>query len=213
MTRVYFIRHGESQANLEQRFAGSDDAPLTAKGREQARQTAEFLKDVPFTAVYASDLSRAYHTGLATAALHQLPVTPVPALREVHAGEWEGRGYTEIRDLYPEDYHVWITQIGLCTTTGGESIAALQQRVQAAVGEIVRRHPGETICIATHATPIRVMEGIWTRTPLESLHTIPWVSNASVTIVEYDETGEGRLVKRDLHDHLGDLSTFVPPTA
>ena len=213
MTRIYFIRHGESQAKLEQRFAGSDDAPLTEKGREQAQRTAEFLKDVSFAAVYASNLSRAYETGLATATLHHLPVTPVSTLQEVHAGQWDGRGYEEIRDLYPEDYRVWITQIGLCTTTGGESIADLQHRVKKSVEEIVRRHPGETICIATHATPIRAMEGIWTHTPLERLHTIPWVSNASVTIVEYDEAGEGHLVKRDLHDHLGNLSTFVPPTA
>ncbi len=213
MTRVYFIRHGESQANLEERFAGSDDAPLTEKGREQARQTAEYLKDIPFKAVYASDLSRAYDTGIATATLHRLPVTTHSALREIYAGKWEGRGYEEIRDIYPKDYHVWITQIGLCTTTGGESIAALQQRVRTAVEEIVQHHRGETICIATHATPIRVMEAVWTHTPLEYLHTIPWVSNASVTIAEYDDAGEGHLVRRDLHEHLGALSTFVPPTA
>jgi len=60
MTRVYFVRHGESESNLITQFAGSLDMPLTEKGRKQAALTAEFLKNIPFSAVYSSDLSRAY---------------------------------------------------------------------------------------------------------------------------------------------------------
>lgn len=212
MTTLYFIRHGESMANQEGRFAGSYNAPLTDKGRAQAALTAEFLKDVPFSAVYVSDLARAYDTGLAVANSHKLPIIATPLLREVNAGEWEGKEFVELRRLYPQDYGVWLTRIGLCTPTGGEAVAALQQRIRQAVEDIVSRHSGETVCIATHATPIRVMEALWTGTPLERLHTIPWVANASVTVVTYDENG-GHLLERDLHDHVGKLSTFVPPTA
>ncbi len=210
MTTLYFIRHGESQANLERRFAGSTDVPLTEKGREQAEKTAEFLQDIPFTAVYASDLVRAYETGLATARRHGLPVVQTPVLREIHAGEWEEQSFDDLRRLYAQDYSVWQNNIGLCTPTGGEPVAAMQQRIRRAVEEIVCRHPGETVCVATHATAIRVMEGLWTHTPLAELHTIPWVSNASVTVVAYDENGESRLVSRDLHDHLGALGTHLP---
>ena len=73
----------------------------------------------------------------------------------------------------------------------------------------MRHHPNETICIATHATPIRVMECVWTQVSLEKMHTIPWVSNASVTIAVYEESGVGRLVERDLHEHLGELHTVL----
>ncbi|MBQ1951066.1 MAG: histidine phosphatase family protein [Clostridia bacterium] len=209
MTRIYFIRHGESEANKNGRYAGWFDAPLTEQGVKQANLTAEFLKKVPFDAFYGSDLSRAYDTGCAVAALHSMPVTSCQALREIHAGVWEGRLIEEVMTCYPVEYALWKEHVGLCTFPDGESVAQLQQRVRNEVESIVHRHPGQTVCVATHATPIRVMEAVWNNVPLEKLDTIPWVANASVTIVEYDENGVGRLVERDLHDHLGALSTFV----
>lgn len=208
-TRIYFIRHGESVSNLISQFAGSLDMPLTDKGREQAELTAQYLKDVPFAAVYASDLSRAYDTGFAIASSHKIPIYATPSFREIFAGEWEGRPYAELEQAFPDSYGVWRHQIGLAQCPGGESVAQLQQRVSAAVSDIVKRHPNECVGIATHATPIRVMECIWCDTPLEQMHGIPWVSNASVTIAEFDEHGRGTLIERDIHSHLGDLHTVL----
>ena len=209
MTKLYFIRHGESVSNLTTQFAGSLDKPLTEKGREQAALTASFLSTIPFAAVYASDLSRAYDTGLAVAQSQGISIYPMPELREIYAGDWEGKQYSELEEQFADSYGVWRTQIGLATCPNGESVAQLQARVRACVDEIVRRHPNETICIATHATPIRVMECVWTNTPLEQMHTIPWVSNASVTVAQYDECGCGVLLERDLHQHLGELHTIL----
>ena len=208
-TRIYFIRHGESEANRIQLFAGSLDTPLTEKGRAQADATAAFLRDIPFSAVHASDLQRAYDTGAAVAQLHGLEAIPTRHLREIFAGLWEGRTYSDLEREFFDSYGVWKRTIGLAYCPDGESVAQLQERVRACVEEIVSRHTGETICIATHATPIRVMECLWTHTPLERMHTIPWVSNASVTVAEYDEAMRGRLVERDIHHHLGALHTVL----
>lgn len=209
MTRVYFVRHGQSESNLITQFAGSLDMPLTEKGRQQAIVTAEFLREIPFTAVYASDLIRAYDTGLAVAKLQNIPIHGDARLREIFAGEWEGRTYSDLERDFPDSYGTWRHQIGLAQCPGGESVAQLQERVRDCVEEIVHNHTGETVCIATHATPIRVMECVWTDTPLERMHTIPWVSNASVTVAEYDDNGVGRLLERDLHEHLGGLHTIL----
>ena len=208
-TRIYFVRHGESESNLIHQFAGSLNKPLTQKGREQANITAQFLNDVSFSAVYASDLSRAFETGRAVAKSHNLQPISDRRLREIFAGQWEGETYSDLERKFPESYTTWRTQIGLAQCLDGESVANLQTRVRECVEEIVRHHPGETICIATHATPIRVMECIWTNTPLAKMHTIPWVSNASVTIVEYADDGSAQLIDRDLHHHLGDLNTIL----
>ena len=209
MTKLYFIRHGESVSNLITQFAGSLDMPLTERGKTQATATAHFLSDIPFSAVYASDLCRAYDTGLAVAQSHRIPIFKTELLREIYAGDWEGEQYSDLETNFPDSYGVWRTQIGLAVCPHGESVADLQVRVRSCIKDIVHKHPNETICIATHATPIRVMECIWTNTPLESMHTIPWVSNASVTVAEYDSPGIGRLIQRDLHDHLGDLHTVL----
>ena len=61
MTTLYIVRHGQSVANLEERFAGHSDFPLTDLGRRQAACAAAYLKEhVRLDAVYASDLSRAW---------------------------------------------------------------------------------------------------------------------------------------------------------
>jgi broad specificity phosphatase PhoE len=209
MTNVYFVRHGESVSNLMTQFAGSLDMPLTEKGEEQAASTAAYLEKVPFTVVYASDLSRAYATGLAVAQMHNVPIFATDQLREIDAGDWEGKQYSRLEEEYSDSYGVWRSRIGLAECPNGETVAQLQARIRTGVEEIVRKHPGETICIATHATPIRVMECVWMNIPLARMHTIPWVSNASVTIAEYTDDGIGKLIARDLHEHLGNLHTVL----
>ena len=209
MTKLYFVRHGKSVSNLMTQFAGSLDMPLTEKGRAQAELTAKFLHEIPFSVVYASDLMRAYNTGLAVAQTQSVPIHGMKALREIYAGDWEGKQYSELETCFPESYGVWRHQIGLAICPHGESVEQLQKRIRACIENFVRRHPNETICIATHATPIRVMECVWTNTPLSQMHTIPWVSNASVTVCEYGDDSVGQLVKRDLHSHLGELHTVL----
>ncbi len=175
--------------------------------------TAQLLADVPFAAVYASVLSRAFETGRAVAERYQIPLCPDKRLREIDAGRWQGHTYAELEATFPDSYGVWRRQIGLTVCPGGESVAQLQQRVNACVREIVRRHPDQTVCVATHATPIRVMECLWRGLPLAQMHTVPWVSNASITQVRYEPDGTGRIVQRDGHSHLGALHTVLPKYA
>lgn len=207
MTTVYFVRHGESESNLIAQFAGSLDMPLTQRGREQARQTALHMKRMPIKAVYASDLCRAFDTGRAIATELNIPIYATSSLREINAGQWEGKSYTDLEREFPDSYGVWRNQIGLAVCPNGESVLELQQRIRECVETIVSAHPNQAVCIATHATPIRVMECLYTDIALEDMHSIPWVGNASITVAEYDEQGFGRLLVRDFHDHLGSLST------
>ena len=209
MTTVYFVRHGQSAANLSQTFAGHIDVALTELGRRQAECTADYLADVPLTAVYSSDLSRAYDTAYAIAQKHGLTVQTNPTLREIYAGEWEGRAYKELEATDPA-YRIWVNEIGNATCTNGESVAQLQTRVADAVGQIVARHPNETICIVSHGTPIRAMTAMLTDTPLVRMHTVAWTSNASVTVAEFSSPFEGKIVSADLHDHLKDLVSKLP---
>ena len=209
MTTVYFIRHGQSAANLTQIFAGHIDVPLTDLGRRQAVCTAEFLANLSLAAVYTSDLSRAYDTGCAVAKHHGLSVTTCADLREIYAGDWEGKAYKELEVADPA-YRTWVHKIGRANCTNGESVMHLQQRVRDAVAAIVARHPNETICIVSHGTPIRALTALLTDTPLERMHTVPWASNASVTVAEFETPRQGRIVSHDLHEHLKDLVSKLP---
>lgn len=186
MTRLLIIRHGNSLANAQGVFAGATDSPLTELGHLQAEKTAEHIaRSYSVDAVYASDLRRAFDTGKAVADRFGLTVNPTKAMREIFAGTWEGQSFDAL-DLLP-GYHIWKRDIGNAACDGGESVAQLQKRVVAEVKRIARENPGKTVVIATHATPVRALQCFCEGKTLDQMKDIPWVSNASVTELSYED--------------------------
>ena len=74
MIKLYVVRHGETDGNVQQWYQGSTDVPLNARGIEQAQCLSRFLKDVPFSGIYSSTLQRARRTAEIVAEPHGLPV-------------------------------------------------------------------------------------------------------------------------------------------
>lgn len=207
MTLFLLIRHGESQANREKFFAGQLDVPLEPLGHQQAQCTAEFIaeKYAP-DMVYASDLQRAHDTGNAVGQRLNIPVYTDCRLREIFAGRWQGLAFDQIIKQYSHDYGIWMQDIGHCTCTDGESIAQLGERVLQALTELAEKNPGKTIVIATHATPIRVLRALLQFGGLTAMKDIPWVSNASVTELRY-ENGQWQFGAVAQDEHLHELKT------
>ena len=205
MTRLIFIRHGESLGNAQRRFLGHTDWDLSEKGYVQAQRTAEYLENTHIDVVYSSDLLRAYNTVVPVARQRGLRIVKDTSLREIFAGKWEGMGFDDIQVAYPEGHKTWLEDIGRAVCDGGESVAHLQERVNLAVKKIVAENKGKTVCIGTHATPIRTMLCIWQNLPLSEAKNINWVTNASVTVVDYDDDGSFKLVQAGYAEHLADI--------
>ena len=203
MTRLIFIRHGESLGNAQRRFLGHTDWDLTERGYHQAQKTAEYLKNTHIDVVYSSDLMRAYNTVLPIAKARGIEIIKDEAFREISAGKWEGLGYDEIEQVYPEAHKTWVCDIGNAVCTGGESVLELQTRVRAEIERVARENEGKTVCIGTHATPLRAMICFWRGLPIGETKNVDWVTNASVTVVDYED-GRATLVSVGEASHLGD---------
>lgn len=210
MTRLILIRHGESEANRGGIFAGHLDAELQHKGVLQAEKTAKFIKEnYSVDRVYASDLIRARRTGQAVADLVGVEIVLHQGLREIGAGIWDGLKFDDLPTLYPEEYNLWISDIGRSFCPGGEKVSELGERVMNTLTEIACENDEKTVVVATHATPIRAAETLIRYGDLAKMQEVPWVSNASVTIFEYDG-GVWSCVERSLDEHLGELRTVLP---
>lgn len=209
-TTLIVVRHGQSEGNVARRFMGQTETALTETGREQAKRTAEFLKDYPITRIYASDLSRAMDTAGPTAELHGLPIESTPRLREINAGDWEGLPFDELNTTFAESYTTWRCDIGRAHPENGESVAALFKRVNDFVKEILERHRGECVALFTHATPVRMMAAEWYGYSLEGAAQVQFCPNASVSIVEYEDDGSHRIVFYGYDAHQGDLASRLP---
>jgi len=104
MTTIYLARHGESDWNVERRWQGHADRPLTDRGRGQAQDLAARLARVHLDAVYSSDLRRAWETAEAVASAKGLDVIRLPELREVDVGSWSGLTRDECEARFPEAF-------------------------------------------------------------------------------------------------------------
>jgi broad specificity phosphatase PhoE len=155
MTTVYLARHGESDWNVERRWQGHADRPLTERGREQAELLAERLADVKLDAVYASDLRRAWETAQAVAATRGLEVVRLPELREVDVGSWSGCTRDECAERFPEAFARW--QEGGSGWDDGESYEEMGARIVEAIRTIAAEHPDGAVLVVSHGGPIRAV--------------------------------------------------------
>ncbi len=203
------IRHGFSVANDLHLFAGHSDFPLTDIGRKQADKCAEALRDEKIDAIYSSDIGRAYDTAKPIAASHSLEIIIHKGLREIYAGEWEGQSFETLNEKYAESFGIWKTDLGRAHPDGGESIAELFDRIIATVAEIAKENEGKTVCITTHATPIRAVTVASMGGVAADMSRIGWTPNAAISLFEYED-GKFSAIYTDRADHLGNICTKLP---
>jgi probable phosphoglycerate mutase len=205
-TTVVAVRHGESISNLNKTFTGQWDVPLTALGINQAERTAAFLDAYPITALYSSDLMRAMQTAEPTAKKKGIAIIPDARLREIHGGDWQQRVGTEIAKMYPESYKIWKTDVVNGHPDGGESFYEVMARMRDAFSDIVSRHRGECVAIFSHAGAFRTLMVDWFGPDVDD-RNMSWMTNASVSVIEYDDDGTCNVILYSYDGHQGDAVT------
>ena len=152
MHSIYFARHGETVWNVENKICGMTDSPLTEKGRQQARELGQKVKEtgVRIDEILYSPLSRAADTAKAVATATGLPARCEPRLREQCFGKYEGtpRDGAEFRiskTHFADRYD------------GGESMMQLAQRIYNLLDEL-RQDENKTYLLVAHNGIARVVE-------------------------------------------------------
>ena len=153
-TKLYLIRHGETEQNKSGVLMGSTDTPLNDHGRLQAANLRERINALEVDAIYTSPLQRAVETATLVFGDRQ-PIIADSSLQEFHFGEWEGMHFAEISRQYPEVWRLWLTDWEQTHIPGGEAFAAFKQRVIGATEELVRLHQGRRVAVVSHGGCIR----------------------------------------------------------
>lgn len=184
-TRLFLIRHGETEWNTGHIFQGHLDSILTARGLAQAEALATRLAPEGIQALYSSDQGRSMRTAQPIASRLGLEIIPRPDLREIDCGEWTGKGFAEVRERWPEDYTNWRNRPHLHQMPGGESVLQVLQRGLRFLEEIRQRHPGQTVCAITHNTVVRGVLCHLRGWPLSRLWEGERQPNCAVNIIEF----------------------------
>ncbi|MBO5882807.1 MAG: histidine phosphatase family protein [Clostridia bacterium] len=210
MTKLILVRHGQSIANAENKFAGHSDFDLSPLGKTQAELTGEYIvKREKIDKIYASDLLRAYNTVVPASKKTGIPIIPTTSLREIFAGEWEALTVGAIAENYPIDFDKWKNDFSNSRPTGGESVEELYYRIRDAICAIAEENPNCTVLIGTHATPVRAFECFARGLGADMIHTVPFCHNTAINIFEYKE-GRAYPIETNITEHLSDLITALP---
>lgn len=184
---VLLLRHGQSTWNVQRRWAGQADPPLSVGGRRSCELLVEALSACGFGAVASSDLVRARETahilggrlGLGGALLD-------PRLRERAAARWSGRTAVEIERLHPGRLAQWRAGV-FYDIPGAEPWDEFAARVEAGVRSVAEQLRGHgQLLVVTHAGALRAVElslglgvrkttnldGYWVRVDADGLHAV-----------------------------------------
>lgn len=208
VTKLYLIRHGQSDGNAEGRFGGHSPTPLSNLGKKQAELTARALAEEEIDHIYSSDLLRAVETAEPLAGMLGIKINKTPAFRERNVGVLEGLTFDESKRKFPEDYYALINRDINHVITGGESYRHLLRRGTRALDEIFREHRGQRIAVFSHTGAICYLTlhliGAINRNTTQT----PWLvtSNCGINRFEYRGRRNLRLVTVNDTRHLIEIT-------
>mgnify|MGYP000244700882 CR=1 FL=1 len=151
MTRIILVRHGETDWNVQHKIQGSTDIPLNENGETQAMRAAARLAQIPISAIYASDYSRAARTAQLIHEKHPgVPLILDEDLRERSWGRLEGLTWQDIERRHAAEIK-GITSGSLdYAPPDGESKKTVINRANRFLGRVIRKHPDATVVVVTH---------------------------------------------------------------
>ena len=192
-TRLILIRHGETDHTTEKRFSGglaSANPGLNDAGREQVRATAEWLAPVAdeIDVIISSPVRRTLETAEILAEVFGGRTVEVEdGFAEMEFGAWDGLTFLEVAEQHKDDLDAWLGSMEHAPG-GGESFRKVEKRVLAALDRVLTAHPGQTVAVVSHVTPIKTLVAHALEAPLPSIYRME-LSPASVTVLSWFASG------------------------
>ncbi len=177
--RVLFIRHGQTDFNIEHRLQGALPVPLNECGRAQSRALAHYLKTVPIDAIYASPRPRALETAQIIGAALGQEARQDERLAEIAFGDFEGHTFAEVEARYPTAYRKWESGYRPYRVPGGESRLDVQRRMQSAWDDITGTANLRAVGVVGHSSAMMILlASMFARLPDKAM------KNTSITTLD-----------------------------
>lgn len=195
---IYIIRHAQTQGNVEKRYLGVTESPLTERGEHQQLETLKRLSPITFDAVYSSPSGRTLALAEALANQNSLSVVADERLREMHFGLFDGLTAEEAHAKSPEVWQRWLSDFDHYRLPGGESFQEVKSRFKGFWEKIKQAYPdAANIACVTHGGIVRAALAVLCAFPDD----LTW----------HFESAPAAVVKIKLIEDFGLICGFVPP--
>lgn len=207
MTRLYLVRHGETEWNKARKIQGGIDTDLSAYGVEQSHALAKRLSKEEIDFIYSSHLQRALRTAEIIANYKKCKFLKADECHEIRLGPWEGMTMDEIQERYSE--HLWTYREDPSNfhLPGAETFLELAERTYNTILEIVNKHKDSNILLVSHGTAIKAAIIKILGIDIDHYNKFK-IDNASFSIIDFKENNPEKPVIVCLNDtgHLKEAS-------
>jgi len=201
---IYFVRHGQTIWNVEKRFQGLSDSPLTELGITQAKLLGEKLKDIKFDKFYSTSLKRAYDTANYIKGNRKQKVEIFDDFVEISMGDMEGIKQEDFKKLYPEQVkNFFFNQLEYNPSSfGGESFLEVRERVIRGLNKFIELNKNyERVLVVSHGATLKTLLHYISGKDISTLSDEVIPKNTSYTIVKY-ENGKFEIIDFSNISHL-----------
>ena len=185
--KLFLVRHGQTEWNLEGRYQGITNTKLTKEGKKQAKLAAKYLSKVNFSGFYSSPIGRTIETAEIFKKTLNKDYQIKENLKEMNFGKWEGLKFDDIFVKYKADFGSWIKNPFENPPTGGESFKDIIERGSQEINNILNENEDDgNILLITHGGFIVAMLVHWLKIPPERWSSIIQ-NHGAINIVVIDK--------------------------
>jgi probable phosphoglycerate mutase len=160
MRKLYITRHGETDFNVQNRYAGKMDILLNERGKAQAYNASEQMAELPIDVIISSTQKRALETAYIINEKLNKPLFVSELLIERDLGIFEGLTRDEVSKRYPELWESKALHELDCTEHKGESVLQVVSRAEAALQEVKESYKDKNVLLVTHGYISRMMNKV-----------------------------------------------------
>lgn len=184
MSKLFLVRHGESEWNVLKKIQGQEDVPLSSNGILQAEKVARRLLKEKIHHIYSSDLKRAYDTAKVIGNNLNINVNKLKELREINFGSWQGLTSKEVQENHRDQHLIWMTNAHKLAVVGAETLLEVQERMIKITRTLIENHPNENILLVSHGSAIKAL--ILGLLDIDlAVYNKMTIGNVSVSIIEF----------------------------
>jgi probable phosphoglycerate mutase len=187
MPLAIFMRHGEADNNVNRILVGRHiESHLTEYGRQQVRDTANYLKEIQLDKVFVSPVIRARETAEIVCDVINLDYEIDERLYEIELGKLVGMNYEDIIDKHGNLFLKFYSgDDQMLDGYGVESFTSVKMRIKHLLDEAIVRYPDKNVIFVTHLDPIKAAISLFLDLKPEALYQ--WhIRNAALTILKHE---------------------------
>lgn len=213
MVELYLIRHAEAMGNVQEFFQGSLDVDISPKGYRQLEELKERFKNIKLDKIYTSPLIRAVKTARMVNYYHHLDLIRNPKIIEINGGDFEGKTWIDLPNLYPEQYHNWKKNQIDFQAPNGESMRDVYNRMVSAMNEIIEENlnPNKdvTIAVISHGCAIKNYQCYLNHADISYMSNLTWADNSSVSKIIFNSVMDWDIKYLNDSSHLSEENSTI----